>query len=248
MSSHPQVRFLTSAQVHSAVLASLPAVRLHSVSAVTFIPRGGAIPAVLLAQHLDVPLLSLAEARPERHVLLVDDLVVSGRSMAFAVAQWPADRSPVTYALIHVPHGTTTGLWPDVVAITTAPGRYVMVPWEITDALEDDFPLRCVFDLDGVFRDPATRLPLLSAHRPIPGLLSFRGNAEEEQGWLGRHGYRADQLVVLPNGNDADALSAHLDSMGAEVYVTGDAARARAVKARNPDRHVAVFPDFISVE
>lgn len=244
--------FLSYADVHRVVVETIPAIRRLSISAVSFVPRGGGVIAGIIAQLLDLPLIEAAELAqmPPGRCLLVDDMIVTGRSLAaFRRRFLPDYRAVPTYVFAAVPSERLPGAEVDLVSITVDPARYFLLPWEIGDIFRPIFPFPTLVDLDGVIRapgDPARAL--LTTPHVIAHLVCFGGTEAAAVQWLAEHGYRYQRLTCLADPEDSEGLAEIIQENAVRLYLTGDARRGRAVRARCPSCHVIAFPEMIELD
>ncbi len=241
--------FLSYADVHRHVSETIPTIRQFSVGAVTYVPRGGATIAAIVCQLLNVPLLGctdLMEMDPRR-CLLVDDMIVTGRSLAdFRHRYLPDHWAMPTYVFASVPQDRPADTQVDVVSITVDPERYFLLPWEIGDVFRPTFPFAALVELDGVIRYP--RWPsraILSTPHVIPHLVSFGHDGEDDRQWLSANGYRYRQLSSLPDPDDAGTLAALVRDNRIRFYLGSDASRGAILKGLCPECHVVTFPEMI---
>lgn len=243
--------FLSYSHVHQKIIESIPAVRRFPITAVTYVPRGGGAIAAIVCQVLDVPLVSprdLGEIDRSR-CLLVDDMIVTGRSLAaFRHRYLPDYRATPTYVFASVPQERVANAEIDIAAITVDPVRYFLLPWEIGDIFRPSFPFPILVDLDGVIRSSvAASQAILSTPHVIAHLLSFRHDVADDRRWLTAHGYRFDRLTCLPDPDDAERVADLIKGAGVRFYLTSDRGRGVILKRLCPECHIVAFPEMIEV-
>ncbi|HEX5416356.1 MAG TPA: phosphoribosyltransferase [Chloroflexota bacterium] len=243
--------FWSYAAVHRRVIETIPQIRQFPIDAVTYIPRGGSAIAAIVCQILDVPLLaSIDEPRTDpTRVLLVDDMIVSGRSLADFRHRFPQRLAGVpTYVFASVPQDRPDDTAVDIVSITVDPRRYFLLPWEIGDIFRPTFPFSTLVEIDGVIRSPRPpERAILSTSHEIPHLLSFGHDEAGDRRWLTSHGYRCHRLTSLPNPADAKRLADLIRDNGIRFYLGSDARRGAILKQICPTCHVVVFPGMVEI-
>ena len=157
----PRLIRLTSGDVADLVLRSLPRILADEPEVVAYVPRGGSIPAALIAQYANLPLTIDPAEYAGRRVLLVEDLCVTGQSLRRTRAEFQVANSVITYSLVRV--SINVGFRPDYWSVSSGVDQYVMLPWEVIDMFDEDFPYRVVAEVDGVLRDPESDSRLLRA-------------------------------------------------------------------------------------
>lgn len=243
--------FLSYADVHRVILETIPVLRQFPVESVTYVPRGGALIAGIVAQILDLPLIGSEDLpHPDRpRCLLVDDMIVTGRSLARFRHQFlPNHRAVPTYVFASVPQERPPDTEVDVVSIVVDPERYFLLPWEIGDIFRPIFPFPILVELDGVIRSavPPFR-PILSTPHPIAHLVSFGTDRANDDQWLTRHGYRYRRLTALPDPADLEPLAEIIQRDQVRLYLGAEPARAIELKRRCPTCHVLLFPTMTEV-
>ncbi len=116
MPDEPLTLSVTYAQVRA--VAGQVAARWEGrdITGVYGVPQGGAVPAVMVAAALDVPVV---DAPTTSGILVVDDLVDSGRTLSRYADLWPVD------ALWRKPHSP-----PDLAPDARPVDAWVVFPWE----------------------------------------------------------------------------------------------------------------------
>lgn len=240
-------------------LHSLP----RDVDAVVGVPRSGMLPATLVALARELPLADVESAAagrwwgrkttpagPVRRVLLVDDSVRTGKSMARAVAILQAGLPEVqlaTLAVFAAPWATGVDIELERVGV---PRVFEWNLWRHT-ALR-----RIVTDLDGVLcPDPPAGVdddgsryaewveqvpPLHLPRLPVKAIITcrlerFRPQTER---WLAEHRVRYGRLymVDLPNGAERRRLKVHIPhkvaayrDSGADLFVESSPKQAAGI-------------------
>lgn len=244
-----ELDFLSYADVHRTIVATLPIIRRFPIAAVTYVPRGGGLIAGILVQLLDVPLIGGSDlGRIDlTRCLLVDDMIVTGRSLAaFRRAFLPDRRDVPTYVFASVPRERPDDASVDVVSITVDPERYFLLPWEIGDIFRPSFPFPILVELDGVVRGPSpVESALLSTPRSIAHLVSFGTDPAEDRDWLTGQGYHYQRLTRLRDADQTDKLADLVRRDGVRLYLGSDAGRCVRIKKLCPECHVIVFPEMV---
>jgi len=99
--------------------------------AITGIPRGGLIPAILLAYKLDIPYITLEQAQEllpgrRRRILLVDDIADSGYTLL--------DANYFGFITATLAKRHTSKFNPDFIGCTISNDDWIIFPWESTDS------------------------------------------------------------------------------------------------------------------
>lgn len=219
------------ADLNRAIATNLHRIDRSAFDVVVGIPRSGMIPTSLLATHLQTPLADvtgylagIVHGRAGRaveagaRILLVDDTVNDGRSMARAVAALKGRR--ITRLCVYGPYKGVSGLVD--IALEECPGPRAF-GWNLWKHKRMS---RWAFDLDGVLcRDPANAEnddgeryeafiavaePLFLPQRPIGHIVTCRleryRSATED--WLRRHGIEFGQLHMMPFASKAERMAA----------------------------------------
>jgi hypothetical protein len=215
----PRLLRLSAADVTALVRRSLPEVMAGEPEAVAWVPRGGSIPAALLAQWTGLPMVPAEPAAcAGLRTLLVEDLCVTGAALLRVRDRLAGAASVTTYGLVRA--GINTAAPPDHWGLFARTDQYVMLPWEVTDMFDDDFPFAVVAEVDGVLRDPGTGRRLLRADR-VPRAATTPGAADADRAWARAAGVRVDEWLVL--GSDPPPAPGPRPGL----YLCGDGPDAR---------------------
>jgi hypoxanthine phosphoribosyltransferase len=96
------------------------------VEAITGLPRGGLIPAVLLSHKLDIPYVSSDnDFEGYEHVLIVDDICDTGETLKQYYQVFPI-------ATIH--YKQTASIQPDFYYTLAPKDKWIVYPWEQKDS------------------------------------------------------------------------------------------------------------------
>ncbi len=116
------VKILSSQDVQDLVNELVPQVLSLNVEFITGVPRGGLIPAVLLSHACDIPFTSNTTFLQNETVLVVDDIVDSGRVMkAFR---------DTGYKTCCLHYKESAVMKPDIYAQITDEDTWLVYPWE----------------------------------------------------------------------------------------------------------------------
>ena len=99
----------------------------ESIEAVTGLPRGGLIPAVLLSHKLGVPYISMSDDDSEQYdsILIVDDICDTGETLK-------EYHQFFTTATIH--HKQSAMVKPDFYYSLASQDKWIVYPWENKDS------------------------------------------------------------------------------------------------------------------
>lgn len=257
----------------------------EDIDLVVGIPRSGMLAANILALNLNLrfcdidsfidntplaqgvtrksKLAHLAKPDEAKHVLIVDDSVQSGRSMAAArekILRTAHDKR-ITFCAIYVsPHSISCT---DIFLEIIEPIRFF--EWH---ALHRPFLSKCCVDIDGVICVDPTDLenddgpryrgflengkPLLLPSYPVGYLVTSRLEKyrDETEAWLRKHGveYRELHMLDLPDAATRRRLGCHAAFKAsvfksietAELFIESDDAQAREIAALS-GKHVLSF-------
>lgn len=244
------------------------------VDVVVGVPRGGLVAAASIALKLERPLAdvwgyaaghrlrcghhrSAADTRGgNEHVLLVDDSIATGRTLAEARAALAAmDVPPARITTLVAFAGDDASDGVDLVCETVPAPR--LFEWSM---LHDAGLARCCVDIDGVLccdptvdeNDDGPRYlgfleaarPLMLPSRPIGTLVTARLEKYRTQteAWLARHGVQYERLEMLDlpskearlrHGAHASFKAAAYRRSGREFFIESDPAQAAEIAARS---------------
>lgn len=242
-----ELAFFSYSDIWSRILEVVPKLRQYGITAVTYVPRGGCFPASIIANILEVPLLSpdCAVRHALSRVLVVEDIVVTGRTLADFKRCHFQDSDIVTYTFAEVPHLREIDCKIDIVSMVIDKRTYLMLPWELVDMFEPTFPFQPLFDLDGILRTtPRIGKPLLSIPHRIRYLVSFETEYVRDREWLHNYGYQFEQLIFLPGTDGITKLVSYMKKHHIDIYVGSDTTRCTTVKQLYPECHVISFREI----
>ncbi len=116
------VKVLSWQDIHDLIDELVPQVLCQNVQFISGVPRGGLIPAVLLSHACDIPFTSNTTFLQNETVLVVDDIVDSGRVMkAFR---------DTGYKTCCLHYKESAVMKPDIYAQITDENTWLVYPWE----------------------------------------------------------------------------------------------------------------------